>query len=246
MTAILIDDEKFSLAALQKDLERYCPEVQIVATCQSAKEARKAIRKWNPQVIFLDINMPYENGFELLESIESLEAQIIFTTAHEDYALEAFRVNAIDYLLKPIQRELLKQAVEKASRNQGHPNTSDLLKQLRPMMEKRHSRIPVPTREGYEMIDTTKIIYAEADRNYTTFFLEGNQRVVLSKSLKECEEMLPVSSFCRIHHSHIINLDHLIRYMRGDGGQVTLSNDKTLSVSRNRKEDLLQKIQHNS
>ena len=239
--AIIIDDERHCIETLHWQLEQYCPEVELVGECNSAEAGLQNIKEKKPDLIFLDIEMPRMNGFDMLESMEKIDFDIIFTTAYDQFAVKAFKVSAVDYLLKPIDKEELKHAIQKVTARKREPVNYDRLNLLFEQLN--HSlvqkKIAVPTMEGLEFIETDNIIHCKSESNYTNIFLLSGKSILISKTLKEVEEMLSGSNFYRIHHSHIINLNHIKKYVRGDGGYVVLINDEVINVSRSRKEGLL-------
>ena len=245
LRSIIIDDEKKCIETLAFDLAKHCPEVQIISKCNSAKEGLQAIKKWHPDLIFLDIEMPWMNGFEMLEILDEIDFDIIFTTAYDAYAIKAFRISAVDYLLKPIDKDDLIEAIQKVINKKGHTSFDKdhldlLLQNMKPNDPTK--RIAIPSTEGYDLIPVSDIIYLEADGSYTQVYLQNGKKLFVSRSIKEMNAMLSDFNFCRIHHSHVINLNHTVKYVRGDGGYVVMVNGKSLSVSRAKKEELLEKI----
>lgn len=255
MQAILIDDEKHCGGALQILLKKYCPEVEIIEICYNGADGIKAIQKLNPDLIFLDIAMPKMNGFEMLSRISNPNFEVIFTTAYDNYAIQAFKVSAIDYLLKPIDRKELVLAVAKAKqkfqRKQKEADPLFYKKQLDLFLENvRHPQhifpnIALPTLSGLEMVRTDEIMYVESDGNYSKITKENKEALFISKPLKEMEEMLKAYHFIRIHHSYVVNPNYISRYVKGDGGYVILKNGEHLNVSRRKKEDLLKSLKSN-
>jgi len=245
ITATIVDDEPYSCESLATLLERYCPDVRVLDICYSASSALKSISQQKPQLLFLDIEMPHMNGFELLEKLPDLDFELIFTTSYDQYAIKAFRFSALDYLLKPIDQDDLRKAVQKAVNSNSHISSQ----QVKILLEKLNhptitvNKIAIPTLEGLQMILVESIIHCEADRNYTIINLKNKQKMVASKTLKEIEEMLEDYPFIRVHHSHIINLNEVEKYMKGEGGYLLMSNGANVDVSRSRKEFLLKKLQ---
>ena len=243
--AIIIDDEQKCVDSLAMDLVQYCSEVKVLAKCQSAKQGLQAIKKWNPELVFLDIEMPWMNGFEMLDILEEINFDIIFTTAYDEYAVKAFRISAVDYLLKPIDKDDLIEAIQKVIDKNGQlPFSKDhlglLIQNMKPNAPGK--RIAIPSSEGYDLILVSDIVYCEADGSYTQVFLNDGKKLFVSRSIKEMDALLMDFNFCRIHHSYTINLDHAVKYFRGDGGYVQMINGKSLNVSRAKKEDLLSRI----
>jgi len=244
--AIIVDDEPYCCESLATLLERYCPEVKVADICYNGVSALKAIKEDTPQLVFLDIEMPKMNGFELLEKIGEINFQLIFTTSYDQYAIKAIRHSALDYLLKPVDRDELQKAVERVTHRLKNP----LPEQVEILLQKLHPGIPVakiaiPTIEGLHMIFAESVISCTADSNYTILNLKNKQKVTASRTLKEIEEMLEDFSFARVHHSFLINLNEVDKYIRGEGGYVLMSDGSTIDVSRSRKEYLLKKLQPN-
>ena len=245
ITATIVDDEPFCCESLATLLERYCPDVKILDICYSAMDALQSIKEKKPQILFLDIEMPHINGFELLEKLSAIEFKLIFTTSYDQYALKAIHFSALDYLLKPIDREELQKAVHKAI-NTCNP----LPQQIEILLQKMHhptigiNKIAIPTMEGLQMIFVENIISCNADSNYTILFLKNNQKITASRTLKEIEEMLEDYSFARVHHSYLVNLNEVEKYIRGEGGYLLMSDKTTVDVSRSRKETLIKKLQN--
>jgi two-component system LytT family response regulator len=242
--AIIVDDEPYCCETLATLLERYCPQVTVAAICYSGKEALTAIKEQQPQILFLDIEMPQMNGFELLERLPEIGFELIFTTSYDQYAIKAFHFSALDYLLKPIDREELQKAVQKVIQHLHKP----LPQQLEILLQKINhptsviQKIALPTMEGLQMIATDSIIRCESDSNYTIFFLKNNRKLVVSRTLKEVEEMLEEHSFLRVHNSYLVNLNEVSKYVRGEGGYLVMSDDSSVDVSRSKKEMLLKRL----
>ncbi len=247
ITATIVDDEPYSCEALATLLERYCPDVKVLDICYSASSALKSINEKKPQILFLDIEMPNMNGFELLEKLPSIDFELIFTTSYDHYAIKAIRFSALDYLLKPVDTEELTRAVQKAVNRMSHP----LPQQIEILLQKLShptiavNKIAIPTMEGLQMLFVESIISCESDSNYTVLFLKNKQKITASRTLKEIEEMLDDYSFARVHHSYLVNLNEVEKYVRGEGGYLLMSDGTTVDVSRSRKEILLKKLQPN-
>jgi two-component system LytT family response regulator len=241
LNAILIDDEQNSLSALKEKLQEHCPQITIVAMCSSAAEGAAAIDNLHPDIVFLDIEMPVTNGFVMLQQLTYKNFELIFTTAYDHYAVKAIRYSALDYLVKPVEIDELKaavlKAVEKRSHSYPNPQIELLLEQL---LNKKQSflRIAIPTTEGLQFIKVEDIIYLEASINYTHIYC-STKKYIVSRTMKEYEELLPLSIFLRIHNSYIVNKTFVEKYIRGEGGQVVLSNGAVLDVSKRRKSEFL-------
>ncbi len=245
ITATIVDDEPLCCESLSTLLERYCPAVKVLDICYSASAALKSIEEHPPQILFLDIEMPQMNGFELLEKLPEINFQLVFTTSYDQYAIKAIQFSALDYLLKPIEREELQRAVQKAVQHMQPP----LPQQIEILLQKLHhptialNKIAIPTLEGLQMIFIESVISCAADSNYTTLFLKNKQKITASRTLKEIEEMLEDYSFARVHHSFLANLNEVEKYIKGEGGYLIMSDGSNIDVSRNRKEMVLKKLQ---
>jgi two-component system LytT family response regulator len=240
--AILVDDERHCLATLQLLLQKHCPEVQILKLCYDAETALQAIRSMKPSVVFLDIQMPFMNGFELLEQLDEISFAIVFTTSFDEYAIQAIHYSAMDYLLKPIDSQGLKAAVQKVKNRKQLPSSEQFELLLQQLQHKgaAFSKIAVPTSDGFELLFVEQVLRCEADDTYTYFYLKNGVKIIACRSLKEVEMQLrPFSFFLRVHHSFIVNLNEVSRYVRGDGGYVIMSDGASINVSRSRKEALL-------
>lgn len=240
--AVLIDDEILCLETLDIELREYCPDVEVVAKCSSAEDGISAIRSVQPDLVFLDIELPTMNAFELLQTFDEITFDIIFVTAYDTYAIKAFDVNALDYLLKPIQKNKLLQAIDKVEQKQERGIKSKDLNKFKESLRTPAStknNIALPTLEGFEFVKIDLMIYAKADSNYTTIFLANGKKVTLSKTLKEVESLLDGFPFIRIHQSFLVNIDHMIKYVKGSGGYVIMSNGEAINVSRSHKTHLL-------
>jgi len=242
--SIIIDDEQHCIRALQNDLQKNSPFVEVMDTCNSAKEGILSIKKHSPDLIFLDVEMPWMNGFEMLEILGDINFSIIFTTAHGEFAAKAFRISAVDYLLKPIDANDLKSAVQKVERKMEEGSSlqhiSNLLRNMR--QPSGDQKIALPQREGYEFIYVSSIIYCQAEGAYTKVFISDKKPMLISRTLGDVEELLPPEMFQRIHHSTLINVAHVSQFLRTDGGYVVLKNGEKLSVSKAKKEMLMARL----
>ena len=241
---IIIDDEQHCIDSLAFDLQKNCRNIELLETCTNPKEGLLAIKKQKPDLVFLDVQMPWMNGFEMLELLDQINFAIIFTTAFDQFAAKAFRISAIDYLLKPIDINDLKEAVKKASekiqQKSGTDNIANFLQNIKKPEVKQ--RIAVPGREGYEFIEAGKIIYAQAEGSYTHVFLNDKRKLIVSKTISDIEELLPAEHFQRIHHSTLVNLSHVTHLFKTDGGFVVLDNGEKLAVSKSKKESLMERL----
>ena len=244
LTAIIIDDEQKGRLALKQKLLDYCPDIQLLDEADSGTKGIQLIEQLHPDIIFLDIEMPGMDGFEMLKKIPGKQFHIIFTTAYDHYAIKAIKFAAFDYLLKPVDIEELKQAVERISQSRPQNQTIKKLEVLEHNLFTNASlnKIAIPILDGFLFFNISDITHLEAQSNYTEIHFTNNQKLVASRTLKEFEELLPADIFFRPHHSHIVNLSFIKRYIRGDGGQIELQNGAIVSVSRRKKEEFLKVI----
>ncbi len=245
MTAIIVDDEKHCREVMEYLLCKHCGDVKILANCTGGKEALAALEKETPDILFLDIEMPGMNGFELVEKFHHPEFEIVFTTAYNEYAIKAIKHSALDYLLKPVDKDELIQTVLRAKEHKtlkASQRVESLLEMLN--SKKNNKRFAVPTMEGLIMVESETILYCESDSAYCKiYFTNAPKPLVISKTLKEVEEVLHDQDFCRIHHSYLINIKCVQSYIRGEGGEVVLNNGAHLPVSRTKKQDFLSLLQ---
>ena len=246
MRAILVDDEPDGIRTLQKMLEVHCPHVSIEASCSNATMAKQQIKEIQPDVIFLDIQMPGKSGLELLTELQPKNFEVIFVTAHNEYMLQALQYSAADYLLKPVDEDRLIDAVQRVETRladgKKEDRTETLLHNLNKAGNPLEMRLCLPTLKGFIISKLENIIYCEAERSYTVFHLEGNKNVTVSKPLLDYDTLLQDTSFFRIHKSFLINLLHVKEYQRGEGGLVIMSNNAEIEVSRRKKDQFLYKI----
>jgi two-component system LytT family response regulator len=240
--AIIIDDEAHCIDTLSMLLKEYCPEVQLIERCRSAQKGLEAIEKIKPDLVFLDIEMPAVNGFEMLEQFSEIPFAVVFTTSYDQYAIKAIRFSALDYLLKPIDPNELVSAVKKVQ-EQRHLPMAEQFQMLLKQVNGKHSgfnKIAVPTSEGFELIPSDQLVYCEANDNYTHLFLKNKTRIIACRTLKEMEEQLQDFPFLiRVHHSYLVNLNEVTKYIRGEGGYLLMSEGSSVNVSRSRKESLM-------
>ncbi|WP_199141603.1 LytR/AlgR family response regulator transcription factor [Pedobacter sp. ASV12] len=248
LNAIIVDDEEFARSSLYFLLQENCENVNIMGIAKSVNDARALLSQYNVDLIFLDIAMPGENGFELIPQAQNANATVIFTTAYDQYALKAIKANALDYLLKPIDIDELKEAVAKATKyiklNKAENNRNESLKNLANDLSERSNikKITLPSGQGYRLVDIDEIIRIEADSNYSVFHLANLEKIAVSKILKDYEEILPEERFVRIHKSSIVNLKYVKEYNSKNGLQVVLTNGEAINVSRRRASDFFDAI----
>lgn len=244
MTAIIVDDEKHCREVLDHLLTRYCSDVHLLDICANGTDALRALELHTPDLLFLDIEMPEMNGFELLEKCRHRDFEIIFTTAYNEYAIKAIKHSALDYLLKPIDRDELISAVERARQHKSekaHERIDDLLHILQ--NKKPARRFAAATMEGLIMVNADDIVYCESDSAYCKLVFRDGKSLLLSRTLKDVEETLLSEQFYRIHHSYLVNLNYVQKYTKGEGGEVSMINGTSLPVSRTRKHDFLKLLE---
>jgi len=239
--AIIIDDEAKARQILQSLLEENCPEIEIVAQAEDVPTGVKAINQHKPDIVFSDIDMPGYNGFQLLEFVDKANFELIYCTGHNEFALKAFEVSAVDYLLKPIQISQLVNAVHKAIklRNSNAPQSAERFDTLREnLKDSILKKIALPVAEGLIFIDIEDLMYLEADGAYTKVFLNDGSKLLISKKLKEFENILSNNkNFFRTHRSYIINTVCIKQYIKSDGGSIVLQNNVSVPVARERKDE---------
>jgi two-component system LytT family response regulator len=244
--AIIVDDEPLCCQSLQLLLEQNCPDVSVVGVYNNGLTALEGIRTQQVDLVFLDVEMPRISGFEMLEAFGPISFKLIFTTSYDKYALNAFRVSAIDFLLKPIDRRELIAAVDKVRSVTETLNNQqiELLLQKINHPSRSLTKIALPSIDGLEMVPIETILYGESNDNYTYIFLKNKKKMLVTRSLKEMEELLEEHSFVRVHRSFLVNLNEVERYVRGDGGYVMMSDGRMIDVSRSKKEELLKRLLH--
>lgn len=243
MKAIIVDDEVISRNVIREYLAKYCPDVQLLGEADSVQTAFTLIRKSAPDILFLDVEMPRGNGFDLLEQLGDVSFETVFVTAYDHYAIQALNYSAAYYLLKPVSIDELVAAVEKIKKQkqQEHniPHARLILENLR-AEGGRNKKIVLPLLEGFEVVKVDDILYCEANDNFTDFhFISGGKRMIC-RNLKFYEELLGNAGFMRVHKSHLVNLDHVVKYTKGKGGQLTMTDGMNISVSPQKKDQLLE------
>lgn len=244
---LIVDDEINNSDYLSLLLQANCEYIDVVGVSNHPIKALELIKSLKPQLIFLDVEMPGMSGFDFLQILESIDFEVIFVTAHSQYALNAFDVHAIGYLTKPVEKDKLVQAVFKAKeRIEQKSIQENLFSFLQQQNEqaKTTTKLALPTQNGLQFIRPDEILHCDSNGNYTWFHLKNNTKLLVSRQLGEYEKLLPVEQFVRIHDKHIINLQYLSEYQRGSGGEVLLENGTQLPVSARRKDDLLHRFEH--
>lgn len=244
ITAILIDDDINLRNGMKALLERTAPEIQIIGEADSVETGVVLMKKTQPQVVFLDIHLGDGSGFDILEEVSKsikINSQIVFITAHEQYAIKAFRFSALDFLLKPVDPEELEKVIEKVKsivhKNDSVAHIDLLLENIRKKVDN-FKRIALSNADGVHLFEISDIIRCESLDNYTKFYIKNNKPILISKTLKEYEELLAEHGFERIHQSHLINLNYLKSYIKKDGGYVVMADETHLPISHRKKERL--------
>jgi two-component system, LytTR family, response regulator len=243
MNVVIIDDEVNARNTLRKFLSVYCPDVVVISECSSVADGVVYLSTNDaPDIVFLDVHLPDGDGFDLLQQLKQIDFDIIFTTGYNNYAIKAIKYAAIDYLVKPLIADELKEAVAKVAKKKRERIKSLIQNVNTVPFSPMTSRIAVADSNGLQIIQMTRILYCKAEGNYTLFVLANDQKVLVCKNLKEFETLLPMPSFVRIHNSYLINMEHVKSYLKGRGGQVQMSNNEYLDVARNRKQLFLEII----
>lgn len=244
--AIIIDDELHAREYLERIIERYFSnKILLFATCKNVMEGIEAIEKFNPDVVFLDINMQNESGFDLLKEIPKIEFEIIFTTAYSEFAIDAIKWSALDYLLKPINHLELATTIKRFEKKWQHKIEFDRFRLLIENIsgdDQSNAKIAFPIENGFKVVKINSILYCQSDVNYTKVFLNNGTNFILSKTLKLIEELLPSSIFLRVHKSYLVNFNYVSYFSRSLDAYVELSNDIKIPVSTRKKDDVIQKI----
>lgn len=246
-TGIIIDDEPGNVVTLTEVIKEYCPRVILKGSAPDPIKGYELIREVDPDIVFLDIEMPYGNAFDLLDKVNPARFEVIFITAFDNYAIKAIRYTALDYILKPVNINELKEAVRKAiirlEERSVNTRISSLLNNFKQENSSTH-KIALPTIQGFRFENVNKIMYIQAEGNYTFVFIEGQKKELVSKSLKEFEDILPENIFCRVHYSHIININFVKKYFKGRGGYVEMEDGTSIEVSVRKKNDFFERFKH--
>lgn len=242
--AIIIDDEADSVKLLALQLKMYCPQVEVVAGCTEAADGLQKIKALQPNIVFLDIEMPVMNGFQLLEKLGEISFSLVFVTAYDQFAVKAFRFSALDYLLKPIDGKDLQVAVKKAMHRHWpvQQQLTMLKDQVQGTQKNQPGKIALPYQNGVSFVEVENIVYCESENNYTRFYTADGQQYLVSKNLGDIQEVLEERNFLRVHRQYLVNLDHIKKYVRGEGNYLVLSNDANIPVARSQKEKLIERF----
>lgn len=241
---VIIEDEQKSMEVLAALIRRNCPDLDIVATAASVQQGVETIRQHQPALVFLDISMPDGSGFDLLEKVDQ-KFELIFATASDQYAIKAIKFSACDYLLKPIDSDELVAAVEKVRKKQNNLPSMENLRFLVDQLKRsddNFQKITLPTGNAYEIVNIRDIIRCEADGSYTVFYLSDKRKLLISAGLKHYEELLPEKDFIRVHHHHLINMNHVLRFLKEDGGYAIMSDGSKIEISRRKKESFMERL----
>lgn len=242
---VLIDDEPFGIQNLQSLLQRYYPHLHIAGTARSAIEGKLLIEKIEPDVVFLDVEMPNGNGFDLLDSLEYKNFKVIFVTAFNQYALTAIKHACLDYLLKPIDLSEFHRAIEKIATPESSAKAADKISVLLQQLQQQSgnlSKLALPTLTGITFVKSEDILYCRSQGSYTEFILKDKSKIMVSRSIGEFEESLPENTFMRIHNEYIVNLSYISEYFKGRGGYVLMEDGTTIDVAVRKKKDFLERI----
>ncbi|HLX93640.1 MAG TPA: LytTR family DNA-binding domain-containing protein [Puia sp.] len=242
ITAIIVDDEQHCRVTLESLIGRFFSEVAIKASCKSPAEGIQAIHVHHPSLVFLDVEMPPSTGFEMLRQLDEIDFEIIFTTAFERYAIQAIKFSALDFLLKPIGKDDLGEAIFKMKEKKSVDRSAKKIEALFENIQGPSKKIVLPTANGIELVYLQDIIRLDSNANYTTFHLKNSKKLLVSKTIKEYEEMLEGVNFFRVHNSHIINLRYVKNYIKGEGGIVKMEDGSSIDVSRRRKDEFLKAL----
>lgn len=244
---IIVEDEKHSRETLRGMLDRYCKNVEVIAEADSYRQGLQVIKEFQPEVVFLDIQMPDGSGFRMLKELDEVNFEIIFTTAFDQFAIKAIKYSALDYLLKPIDPEELVKAVKKVenkiSNQHVNKNIQVLLDNIKSKEADPH-KIILSTSEKIHIIETDQILRCESDNYYTNFFLMDGKKILVSKTLKENEELLSDHNFIRPHKSHLVNVKYIKGFLRSDGGYIEMTDGSRIPVSRRKREKIIEVITH--
>ncbi|MCF6130269.1 LytTR family DNA-binding domain-containing protein [Flavobacterium sp. AS60] len=243
LKAIIVEDEKHSRETLKNLLEEFCVDVKVIETAANVDEAVTKIAALHPDVVFLDIELQTGTGFDVLSQLRDINFEVIFTTAFEQYAIKAVKFSSLDYLLKPIDLEELQKSIEKAKKKKNQDVYKKQLETLMLNLKQQHpklNKICLSTADGFEFINTADILYCKAEGSYTTFILNNNSKLLVSKHLKEYESLLLEQQFMRVHNSFLINLNEVKKFVKSDGGYIIMNNNDVVSISRSKKDEFLE------
>ncbi|MBK9270572.1 MAG: response regulator transcription factor [Saprospiraceae bacterium] len=242
INAIIIDDERNSIEMLEWLLSTYCPDVRVLSSCESGEEGIQAIKRLKPDLVFLDIEMPKMNGFDVLEAIGTPDFEVVFITAYDQFAVKAFRYAAFNYMLKPVDPEDLAKTIGRLKEKKTVPDKEqmELLFQNLLNKEKQIDRIALSSGDGLIFVQTKDIMYCKAESNYTQVALVDGRTVLVARTLKDLDETLSGKDFHRVHHSYLVNINHISKFVKGDGGYILMPDKTEITISRNKRDDFFQ------
>ena len=235
--AVIIDDDNFSHEVLKDLLEKYFPEYRIAGNFYSVKDSVKSLDSSHPDILFLDIELPDGKGFDVLEKLDKIDFEVIITTVHDSYMLQAIKHSAIDYLMKPIEKKSLTEALQRFEKKMAV-----IKKQVTNQPTPRISKLALPTHDGLVLVEISEMVRLESEGAYTKFITTSGEVLMTSKSIGSYEDQLSPHGFFRIHHSHLINLSHIRRYVKGEGGYVIMSDNSNVDVARRKKEEFIKSL----
>jgi len=240
--AVIVDDELNCVEMLEWLLKTYCPIVSVVGLCTSGEQGIEAINKYRPDVVFLDIEMPKMNGFDMLEKFEQLSFDVVFTTAYNKFAIKAFRYSALNYLLKPVDPEDLQTTIKKLEERKSAVGKDQLNLLLENMKNLSNpvQRIALSTGDGLIFVNTSEIMYCQAESNYTNVVLTNKNKILVAKTLKDIDETLSGKDFFRVHNSFLININQIRKFVRGDGGYILMNDDTHITIARSKREEFFE------
>jgi two-component system LytT family response regulator len=244
LSAIIIDDEPNAVNLLALRLSQHCPHIEVVATSTDSIEGIAAIKKYRPEILFLDIEMPQMNGFQVLEEVKDIPFALVFVTAYDRFALKAFKYSALDYLLKPIDTQELIVAVQKIEKQQQTrpQQIQHLHQQLNSIGKTLPERIALPYQNGVAFVAVQDVLYCEADDRYTRFYLADGQHYLVTKVLRDVQELLEERDFMRVHRQYLINLNRIKKFVKGEGSYIIMDNEQSIPVSRGQKDRLMERF----
>lgn len=242
INAIIIDDEKHSIEMLEWLLKTYCPSVQIMTTCNSGEEGLEALSTLNPDIVFMDIEMPKMNGFDVLDKVKEKNFEIVFITAYDKFAVRAFKYSAINYLLKPVDPDDLILTIKRIEEKKTRTESGQVELLFQSLLKKNNQieRIALSSNDGLVFVQTAEIMYCKAESNYTHVVLQSGKKILVARTLKEIDETLSGKDFFRIHASYLVNINHISRFVKGDGGYIVMPDDTQITISRNKRDEFFQ------
>lgn len=239
---ILVDDEVKSIQIIRNLLEKFGPQFDVTAVAMTGQEAIDKIHAYRPGLVFLDISLPDCDGFYVLSQCKDIDFEVIFITAHDNFAIKAFEMAAIHYLLKPVSYQDFQEALKRFEDRRGTHASSHRHEVLNEAIQNKPGRIVLPSLNGYTFVDLDEVVRCQAESNYTQFFLTGNRKVMVSRTMNFYEELLSGLQFCRVHNKHMVNLNHVMKFVRGKGGTLVMADQSAVEISEGRKKELLDRL----